>query len=494
MRSSMRARVSLVGLLLAAGCGDAVVVGNRGGGGAGSPVDPERPVGGSGGGSGGAPATGGSGGGITLPPPSAPPPDAAPTQCAADVHKAEIVPLELMLLVDTSGSMTGMAGMRSKWETAQAALRAFVSDPKSAGLSVGLQFFPRQKPCSVDKDCVPTATTTNRYCTGKQFCAGPNGPGPMPRSCGAAPVIIIGPVGSGCPMGTTCQPAGYCATSGDACTNVGRACPMGAGTCEAAPKACTGTVFGGVVAECEDALYEPPTVGIEVLPMGQTALTRALDRKTPTGGTPMGPAVRGVLTHLRARLQANPGRKVALILASDGLPGGCQRNDIASIAADLTTAFGGAPSIPTYVIGVFSAAELPQAQPQVNMLAMSGGTNEAFVLTANDDLNMRLLDALNQIRGAALACEYTIPAARMGNLDFGQVNVRYTGTAGPENIPYVERMDRCDPMRGGWYYDVHPSMGRPSRVLVCPATCGRFKSDKAAQVELVFGCATQVIN
>ena len=81
-----------------------------------------------------------------------------------------------------------------------------------------------------------------------------------------------------------------------------------------------------------------------------------------------------------------------------------------------------------------------------------------------------------------------------GKLDFAKVNVRHVGPAGPQNIPYVERMERCDPMRGGWYYDVPPSMGTPSRVIVCPATCTRFKADTSAQVDLVFGCATQTID
>jgi hypothetical protein len=30
-------------------------------------------------------------------------------------------------------------------------------------------------------------------------------------------------------------------------------------------------------------------------------------------------------------------------------------------------------------------------------------------------------------------------------------------------------------------------------VVVCPATCQRFKGDVKAQVELVFGCATETI-
>jgi hypothetical protein len=273
---------------------------------------------------------------------------------------------------------------------------------------------------------------------------------------------------------------------------VGQACPTGAGICEAIPKTCTVSLFQNT--ECEEPQYEMPTVSIDVLPAGVPALTRALNRKSPSGGTPMGPAIRGVMKHLQARLQANPGRKVALVLASDGLPGNCTRNDIPSIAMDLNAAFMATSSIPTYVIGVFSRTEVATAQPQLDQLAMGGGTTNAFILTATDDPNMRLLDALNTIRGAALACEYMIPTPAKGDLDFSKVNVRYTSTGGPENIPYVERMDRCDPMRGGWYYDVHPGMGKPSRVMVCPATCARFKTEKSSQVELVFGCATSVIN
>jgi hypothetical protein len=237
-----------------------------------------------------------------------------------------------------------------------------------------------------------------------------------------------------------------------------------------------------------------PAVAIQQLPMARGPLTRTLARKTPIGGTPLGPAVRGVLGHLRARLTADPSRKAALIVTSDGLPEGCDRNQIPDIAADIGAAFGGTPSVPTYVIGVFGADEIGMARPQMDTLARSGGTGQAHVLTAGDDLNMRLLDALNQIRGAALACEYRIPAMPAGKLDFDRVNVRHTGPAGPENVPYVETMARCDPARGGWYYDVPPAMGTPTRVIICPATCARFNAEKSAQVDLVFGCATQRID
>jgi hypothetical protein len=474
--------IMLLALSFEVSCGDAEVkgpaVGGRGMAGA---VTPERPNGAA------PPSAGDSGGEIVLADagaPAAPPASAAPMQCAAEAHKTEIVPLELMLLVDSSESMNDLAGTRSMWQTAQAALSSFVSDPKSAGLGVGLQFFPQEQNCTTDADCFPSAATQDRYCRRRQVCTGPAGPDAMAVACGPKPFVIVGPTPVAvCPTGSTCQPLGQCTLSGTPCS--------AAGVCVVPSKTCA----IGAANSCSEASYQFPSVPIRPLPMGQMPLTRTIGDRRTSGGTPMGPAVRGVLAHLRARLAADPARKVALILATDGLPGGCAASDIPTVAADLTAAFTAAPSIPTYVIGVFTPAELVNARPKLDQLAKGGGTNQAFVLSATDDLNVRLLQALDQIRGAAaLACEYRIPTPQAGNLDFAKVNVRHIRPAGPENIPYVERIDRCDPMRGGWYYDVNPSMGTPTRVIVCPTTCNAFKSDPGGGVELAFGCATQTID
>jgi hypothetical protein len=66
-------------------------------------------------------------------------PDAAPDNtCGYTTEKANTYPVTLYLLVDKSSSMAGF-----KWEAAKAGLTAFVNDPASAGLTVGLRFFPR---------------------------------------------------------------------------------------------------------------------------------------------------------------------------------------------------------------------------------------------------------------------------------------------------------------------------------------------------------------
>lgn len=65
--------------------------------------------------------------------------DAAPDNtCGYTTEKADTHPVTLYILVDKSSSMTGF-----KWDAAKAGITAFVNDAASAGLGVGLRFFPR---------------------------------------------------------------------------------------------------------------------------------------------------------------------------------------------------------------------------------------------------------------------------------------------------------------------------------------------------------------
>jgi hypothetical protein len=144
------------------------------------------------------------------------------------------------------------------------------------------------------------------------------------------------------------------------------------------------------------------------------------------------------------------------------------------------------------VIGVFTTVEAARARPALEMFATAGGTGTPYLLNAAADLGQRLNEALAKIRGQALPCEFTIPAGS-GTIDFGKVNVTLETGGAEQTVPYVEGANRCDPMRGGWYYDVPPASGTPSRILVCPASCDRFKTAPEAKVSLVFGCETVVI-
>ena len=62
--------------------------------------------------------------------------------------------LDLLFLVDISGSMEESAGAQSKWVALRGALETFFGDPKSEGLGVGLTFFPPPaRRCTLDEEC-----------------------------------------------------------------------------------------------------------------------------------------------------------------------------------------------------------------------------------------------------------------------------------------------------------------------------------------------------
>jgi hypothetical protein len=110
------------------------------------------------------------------------------------------------------------------------------------------------------------------------------------------------------------------------------------------------------------------------------------------------------------------------------------------------------------------------------------------LLAPGPDLGQRFIEALNTIRGWAVGCEFTIPAA----IDFKNVNVRWTGPGGTTDVVYAGSADRCDPNRGGWYYDVDPANATPTRVRLCEATCNQVKGSGQARVELLVGCTTKI--
>ncbi len=479
-----RGRVSFLIALLGAACGPPRIAKPPGGGGPG----------------------GGSGAGVSDasgPPPAFNLPDAGPapaardaaaiptapagTACVGVAQEAESGPVDLLLLMDSSGSMgSGAFNGRSRWELAQAAIMGFIRDPNSRGLGVGLQFFPVYvtRPCSSDQDCSGVAD----YCRGQDACpsANPLKPGPACKAAGD-------PVPTICPGRATCVATGACSASGAVCSNVGQACPGQAGTCQAFPRTCFG--HNQFPSACKLETYRDPAVAIAALPDSQGPLLDALNSHFPDGATPMEPAARGALAYLAEHRLANPGRRAALVMVTDGTPSmGCADNNIPGTAATLARGLAGPPIVRTYVIGMFSEAEVPMVSMEMDQLASAGGTDKAIVLAANNDFTGQLQQALNQVRGS-LGCEYTIPKPPNGGLiDFGKVNVHYTSGAASEDIPYVESRDHCDPARGGWFYDVNPASGVPTRIVTCDATCTRLKATEMGKVDVVFGCGTRGID
>jgi hypothetical protein len=77
--------------------------------------------------------------------------DGGGATCAAQAHAASLAPLDLLVLLDHSGSMLE-AG---KWTSVTSAIGSFVAAPELAGVGVGLQYFPLTRLCAVDAYAAP---------------------------------------------------------------------------------------------------------------------------------------------------------------------------------------------------------------------------------------------------------------------------------------------------------------------------------------------------
>jgi hypothetical protein len=157
---------------------------------------------------------------------------------------------------------------------------------------------------------------------------------------------------------------------------------------------------------------------------------------------------------------------------------------------------GLAAGVQTFVIGVFTPQEDADfgAGMNLNTIAAAGGTDRAFIVDASQNVTMQFLEALNTIRGAKLSCEFQVPKAdSTGDVDFGRVNVDFSTGATTTRIPRVADQSACNATRGGWYYDVDPSVGEPTRIIVCPSNCETFQTADNASVQIELGCLTEII-
>jgi hypothetical protein len=419
--------------------------------------------------------------------------------CSASMTPAEPVPLDLYVLMDASLSMNEATSTGTKWRDVRTAMETFFESQSSAGLGVGLKFFPGVQ------------STANATCASD---------GPDTAACGAyGPCdrrkTCIGASTSTTEVSPLCVSAATCGSN--TCSLI-KSCNNGASYCAAGASApataCAGcTDFAGYCHlrdRCDAAYYATPDVAIGLLDGttgGQAAmLNTSLTAKSPAGYTPTGPALTGALMFARQRIASMPTHRVAVVLVTDGLPGGfipgfppaeCTPSDITGISALASGAMGagGAPPVPTFVIGVFAPGAAAQtAQTNLDMLAKAGQgstTATAVIIDTGQNVATALQNALKAVQSRAIACEYKLPA---GGVDFKQVNVSFApGSGSPIPIGHAPIDGTtgagCD-ARGGWYYDKDPATGTPTKITACPASCSMFQTDLNGHVDVVLGCPT----
>ena len=81
--------------------------------------------------------------------------------CAAEPHVAQQVPLDIYIMLDQSGSMTGtVSGGQTKWNVVTTAIKDFLQQPGLEGVSVGIQYFGIAVcPCVTNADCAIAGDT-----------------------------------------------------------------------------------------------------------------------------------------------------------------------------------------------------------------------------------------------------------------------------------------------------------------------------------------------
>lgn len=448
--------------------------------------------------------------------------------CVADVTGANLVGVDLYLMFDTSDSMNQpLTSGDTKWEEVVSSLTDFVEDPDTADIGIGLQYFPLLQDadsfeCVTNADCsggsgpcdsqlctVPSEVegyplfgldpNDGRLCGGDDECN--NGEvckaalgfctnGVDTRFVDDAGNDLVCETDDDC-AGAVCDKFGFCEytnSSGEAitCFQYAAPCPLGAGDCMN-PFLCSNAI------RCDTGDYATPAVEISSAADRNDAISASLAAQDPVGLTPTGPALAGAIQHAQEWAANHSDRKVVAVLATDGLPTECDPVEIADVADIAQTGLDGTPSVSTYVIGVFADIEADVAQSNLDEIAAAGGTDQAFVITTDSDVAGSFLAALNEIRGAALTCDFTIPDPPSGqSLDFGQVNLEFLTPDGEtRQLVNVNDEDACaDAPDEGWYY-VLDDAGDPVQITVCPDVCDEFQMAMGdSQVNLQLGCAT----
>jgi hypothetical protein len=344
-----------------------------------------------------------------------------------EITKVTLLPFDMFIIYDQSGSMNDDTPVGSRWDAIKAALTGFVNDPTSAGIGVGIQYFPFVNPaappvCFVDADC-------------KTF-------GPC------VPIAVVG----FCQGADACLPIQY--TTPDV--------PI-----EALP-----AVAPKIVASVN---RHRPGGGTPTTPALAGALDYAKpwaaahpDKKTivvlATDGDPSGcnaNMVQDVANVAATGLAANPPVKTFVIGVGSSL------TSLNAIAAA-----GGTQQ--ALIVDAASGDPKQQFLDAMNKIRDSVTTKETHT----------------EIVTKPLPCDYAIPPPPgEEKFDKSLINVDFGDGAKPaQRLGSVPSAADCGKVADGWHYD---DQNNPTKVLMCPQTCQRIQTTVDASVSVAFGCQTE---
>lgn len=234
--------------------------------------------------------------------------------------------------------------------------------------------------------------------------------------------------------------------------------------------------IGGNNPSCTSGDYQNAVVPMTALP--NAAAFASAFTSGPDGRTPTEPALQGAIDAAKAVKAA--GKNVAVVLATDGEPKGCNSDPD---GVEAIAAAGLKAGIKTYVIGVGPSTG------NLNGFAAKGGTTSALMIPTNNtaQVSADLIKAIGQIATSLLGCEYGLPTPPQGqSLDVNAVNVNYTAPGGSlSTLAYSADCSNTN----GWHYD---STTAPKQIILCSGMCATAQAAAGAKLDIVFGCATEV--
>ena len=212
----------------------------------------------------------------------------------------------------------------------------------------------------------------------------------------------------------------------------------------------------------------------------ETPLLTAINAITPSGNTPMFPALEGALQAAAEFQQANPDYVAAVVMVTDGNPSQCTTSlsGVSNLSASYYNGYG----IRSYIIGI---AEVSQTFCEV--VAGAGGGKSFFIdAGANVQIQQQMVAALNSIKQDFISCSLSLPNQNI--FDPAGATFTYTpGVGAPITLMDVGTAAGCG-AGDGWYYD---NPADPTSITLCPATCTAVKADPNAELELSIDCISQ---
>ena len=339
-------------------------------------------------------------------------------------------PAKLYILLDRSASMSGATGGSNIWTPAVNAVKAFVADEDSAGLGVGIQYFPNSK--------------SGNTCDGTRYKTPDVAPAPavLPASASAlitslgkqSPESLLG--ASGTPIeGALRGATQYCLTYQAAHTD----------------EQCVAVIVTDGKPEWDSCEKNYDNLA---------KIAKAAKDK-------------GVITFAVGLKGAD-----FTLLNKIAMAGGAPDCDTGSS---------------TYACDVSSNADkLSIALNKIRETTVTTETHTVtypvtHTVTRPVTHTETRTETHYEVQKTPVPCEWTIPESTDGPFNKDKVNVRWSANKQETTLLRVGAQADC--LEKGWYYDNPTS---PERVIACSQTCDAIKAQEDSSVDILLGCATIV--